>query len=164
MRKKKSRKGKLPEKISQLLTSICTLIERLNYYWRYRQWNGDGIEVAINRIFHKYGIKREDYHEGQIKGVCVRHLMDESEDIIHGFFIFLKNCSWGDVTNENVKHVCRTHARNALSDWWCLLMLMASWLILLYDQRGRIFCCCLHEDLAQTWTCNIYLSKLHGNL
>ena len=46
-----------------------------------------------------------------INDVCVRRLMADSEDIIHGIFILLKGCSRGYVTNENVEQVCRTHAK-----------------------------------------------------
>ena len=59
------------------------MIEKLKFYRRYRQFSEDGIEVAINRIFHKNGIKIEAYHEDQINGVCVRRIMDDSWCIIH---------------------------------------------------------------------------------
>ena len=87
------------------------LIEKLKYYRKYRQCSEDGIEVAINRTFQKYEIKREAYHGGQLNGVCVRRLMDDSEDIIHENFILLKGCSRCYVTNENAEHVCITHAK-----------------------------------------------------
>ena len=75
--------------------------EKLGNYRRYIRCSGDGIEVVINSIFHKYGIKREAYHGGQLNGVCVRRLMADSEDIIHEFFILLKGCSRGYITNKN---------------------------------------------------------------
>ena len=43
----------------------------------------DGIEVAINRISHKYGTKGEAYHGSHLNGVCVGRLMNDSEDILH---------------------------------------------------------------------------------
>ena len=93
---------KLAEEISKLLTRRCTLLEKLKYYWRYRRCSEDFVEVAINRIFQKYGIKREAYHGGQLNDVCDRRLMTDSEDIIHEIFLLLKGCSRGYVTDENV--------------------------------------------------------------
>ena len=72
-----------------MLTRQRTLIEKLKYNQRYIWYSEDGIEVSINIIFHKYGIKREVYHGGQINGMFVRNVMYYSEDIIHDF-IFLK--------------------------------------------------------------------------
>ena len=37
--KKKKIRGELAEEISQLLTSRCTLIDKLQYYWIYRQFS-----------------------------------------------------------------------------------------------------------------------------
>ena len=79
------------------------MINKLKGYRRYRQCSEDGIEVSINRIFHKYGIKIEYYHRGHFNGVCVRRLMADSEDTIHEIFILLRGFSRGYVTNENVK-------------------------------------------------------------
>ena len=59
------------------------MIEQLKCFRRYRQCSEDVIEVAINSIFHKYGIKREAYHGDQINGVCVMRIMDDYEYIIH---------------------------------------------------------------------------------
>ena len=82
----KEERGNLAEEISQLLTRRCTSIEKLKYYRRYRRCSENGIEVSINRIFHKYGIKIEACHGGLLNGVCVRRLMADSENIIHDFF------------------------------------------------------------------------------
>ena len=84
------------------------MIEKLKDYHLYRRCSEGGVEVSINRIFQKYGIKRETYHGIQINGVCVRRLMAESEDIIQKK---LKGCSRGYVTNENIKQVFITHAK-----------------------------------------------------
>ena len=54
------------------------MIEKSKDYRRYRQCSKYGIEVAINRIFHRYGIKIEADHGGQINGVCVRRIMADS--------------------------------------------------------------------------------------
>ena len=56
-------------------------------------------------------MKRETYYGGHNNGVCVKHLMDDSEDIIHELLSFLNGCSRGYVTDENVGHVFRTHAK-----------------------------------------------------
>ena len=80
----------MSEEIYQIFTRIFALIEKLKYYQRYIRCSEDGIEVAIDRIFHKYEIKREVYHGSQINGVCVRRLMNDSEDIMHEIFILLK--------------------------------------------------------------------------
>ena len=77
------------------------MIDNLKDYRVYRRCSEDGIEVEINRIFQKYGIKREAYHGGQLNDVCDRRLMTDSEDIIHEIFILLKGYSRGYVTNEN---------------------------------------------------------------
>ena len=37
--------------------------------------------------------------------------MADSQDITHEMFILLKYCSIGYATNENVEHVCITHAK-----------------------------------------------------
>ena len=87
------------------------MTKKMKYYWIYRRCSEDDIEVAINMIFHKYGIKIEAYHRGQINGVCVRRLMADSEDIIHELFILLKGYSRGYVTDEKSEQVCRTHAK-----------------------------------------------------
>ena len=99
-KKKKEERKRMAEEISQVLSRRCMFIENLEDYRRYRQCRKDAIEVAISRILHKYGIKIEAYNGGQINGVCVRRLMDYSEDTIH---IFLKVCSKGYVTDENVE-------------------------------------------------------------
>ena len=52
---------------------------------RYRRFIEYGIEIKINGIFHKYGIKREAYYGAQLNDVCVRHLIADYEDIIDGF-------------------------------------------------------------------------------
>ena len=87
------------------------LFKKLNFYGRYRPSSEDGIEVAMNIIFQKYWIKIETYHGGQINGVCVRRLMADSKDIINEIFILLKGRSKGYVTIENIKQVCRIHAK-----------------------------------------------------
>ena len=62
------------------------MIKKLKYFCIYIPCSEDGIEVEINRKFHKYGIKMEAYHGGKLNGVCVRQFMDDSEDILHAFF------------------------------------------------------------------------------
>ena len=79
------------------------LVEKLKYYHIYRWYNEDGIAFSINRIFQKYGIKREAYHGVQINDVCVRWFMAETEEIMHAIFIFLKGSSRGYGTNENIE-------------------------------------------------------------
>ena len=87
------------------------MTKNLKDYGKCRKCSEDGDEVATNKILHKYGIKREAYHGGQLNGEFIRRLMAESEDIIHGIFILLKGCSRGYVTDKNVEQVCRTHAK-----------------------------------------------------
>ena len=87
------------------------LIKKLKYYRRYRRCSEDGIEVAINSILHKYGIKREAYHWCQLNGVCGMCLMSDYEDKIHEFFILLEGCSRGYVNDENFEQVRRTHEK-----------------------------------------------------
>ena len=64
------------------------MIDKLKYYRRYRRCSEDVIEVAINRIFQKYGIKIEAYRGGHINGVRASRLMADSEDIIHEFLFY----------------------------------------------------------------------------
>ena len=52
-------------------------------YRIYIRCSEDGIEFAINIIFHKCGLKREAYLGGHINCMCVRRLMADSEDIIN---------------------------------------------------------------------------------
>ena len=89
------------------------MIDNLKDYRVYRRYSEDGIEVEINRILHKYGIKREAYHGGNISGVRVRRIMADYEDIIYEIFILLKGFSRDYVTDENVEQACRTHAKKS---------------------------------------------------
>ena len=47
---------------------------------------------------------------GRLNGVHVRHLMDDSEDIMHEFYFILEFCSRDFVTDEIFEHLCRMHA------------------------------------------------------
>ena len=77
----------------------------------YRGCSEDGIEVAMNMIFHKYEIKIEAYHGVHINGVCIRCLIADYKDIIHEIFILLKVCSKGYVTDENFEQVFIIHEK-----------------------------------------------------
>ena len=83
VKKKKLEREILAEEISQLIIRRSMLIENLKDYERYRQWSEYDIEVVINRISHKFGIKIEAYYGFQLNSVCVRRLMAGSEDIIY---------------------------------------------------------------------------------
>ena len=87
------------------------MIEKPKEYRRHRLFGEDVIEFSINNIFHKYRINIDTYHGGQINALRVRLIMADSEDIMHETFILLKCCIRGYVTDENIKYVCRTHAK-----------------------------------------------------
>ena len=92
----------MAEDISQLLSMRCTLIKKRSR---------NIIEVSINSIFQKYGIKRDACHGDNLNGAHVRRLMADSDDITHELFILLKDFSRGYITNENFEQVSRTHAK-----------------------------------------------------
>ena len=50
--------------------------EKLESFRKARRKSEHGIEMKINRMFHKHGIKREAYHGGALNGVCLHQTID----------------------------------------------------------------------------------------
>ena len=92
-KKKREERENLVDNIPPLSTRGCTLIENMKGFQIYRWYSDYGIEVKMNSIFQKYGIKTETCHGVYINGVCVRHLIDYSEDTIQKLFILSKEMS-----------------------------------------------------------------------
>ena len=88
------------------------------------QCSEDGIEFAINRIFHKYGIKIESYHEGHINDVYVRRLMADPDYIMHEILfcskVAVEAMSLVKMSNRYAEHTQKIYIRLMVPSHACI--------------------------------------------
>lgn len=104
------RKKKYAEKIKKMDNMKKRLSDQLADFRKKRKCREGGVESAINAILHRYNIKREAYHGGDLNGVCVRRLMADCEEILEEIAKLLKAESKGHVLNEDIDKICKDHA------------------------------------------------------